>query len=238
MAECCLAVSISSPGRPLLVDWVRGAFGIGTPISRSQAGDPTAKPLVRCGEPLPGVDVRILDADGQELPEGWSGSIVVRGPSVMSGYLEGEELSRRAFTEDGWFITDDIGYMAGGEIVVAGRRKELIVYDGRNLWPQDLEHLVRMHGRFGPGDVVAFSVPGAEGAEEPVVLVQQGYRSGEDWGELANRIRGAVRDALGVRCKLELVPPGTLPRTSSGKPRRVDARAYYAETRGIPLQAS
>ena len=97
------------------------------------------------GEVLPGHELEIRDAEGTVLAERQVGRIMFRGPSVMTEYFGRSEETARVLSTDGWLDTGDLGYLVGGSLVVAGRSKDLILVNGRNVWPEDLELAVENH---------------------------------------------------------------------------------------------
>ena len=155
------------------------------------------------------------------------GRIFVKGPSVMPGYFGEPEASREVLWPDGWLDTGDLGYMLDGEIVVTGRAKDLIIVNGRNVWPQDIEWALEARRIVKSGDSAAFSVDSGEG-ERVVVAVLARVAGDEARTALARDVAGAVREAVVVDCDVVLVPPTMgLPMTSSGKLSRSRTRANY-----------
>ena len=122
--------------------------------------------------------------------------------------------------------TGDLGYRVDGALYLTGRAKDLLIINGRNIWPQDLENLAEQQPEVRPTDASAFSVPGSDGTEVAVLVVQcRETGSASAQAELADRLHEAISVEFGIRCLIELVPPHTLPRTSSGKlSRSVDAQ--------------
>ncbi|MBK6741404.1 MAG: fatty acyl-AMP ligase [Haliea sp.] len=116
--------------------------------------------FVNCGIPMPNFEVEIRD-DDRVLEDWQSGVIYLRGPSVMSGYFNLPEETSHALSEDGWLNTGDIGYLVDGVLTITGRKKDLIIIHGRNIWPQDLEHVAETQPEVRSGDAVAFSAPTA-----------------------------------------------------------------------------
>jgi fatty-acyl-CoA synthase len=232
MAECALAVSFAPLGQGLRVDRVDGdrLSHTGRAVALSAHGDGGEQhpaSYVDCGPVLPELEVEIRDAAGQELPDRQAGEIFVRGPSVMSGYFGDPEASRKVLTADGWLKTGDIGYRADGHLFLTGRRKDLIIVNGRNIWPQDLEYIAEQQPEVRPGDALAFAAPGEAGAEQTVLVVQCRESDPERRSDLIRRLRRQVYEALAVDCVIDLVPLHTLPRTSSGKLSRSWARLDY-----------
>jgi hypothetical protein len=161
------------------------------------------------------------------LAERQVGHIVFRGPSVMTEYFRRQEETARVLSADGWLDTGDMGYLVGDSIVVAGRSKDLIIVNGRNVWPEDLELAVENHiDGVRRGDVVAFSVDGGD-AERVVILVQS--RTSDPVLREAQRaaVASVILSAAGLNCSVVLVSHNALPRTSSGKMSRTKARDMY-----------
>jgi fatty-acyl-CoA synthase len=184
--------------------------------------------FVLCGRALPGHELEIRDESGRVLGEREVGRIMVRGPSLMREYFANPAETARVLSREGWLDTGDLGYLIGGSLVVTGRSKDLILVNGRNVWPQDLEWAVeRQVDGVRQGDVAAFSVDGAAGPEHVVLLVQ--CRTSDD--ALREALRRAVAEVVlataGLHCSVVLVPHNSLPRTSSGKLSRTRAREMY-----------
>jgi fatty-acyl-CoA synthase len=182
--------------------------------------------FVSCGQVMDGHHVQIRGESGFALGEGHVGRIFAQGPSVMPGYFLKTEETQQVL-RDGWLDTGDLGYWRDGELVVTGRAKDLIIVNGRNIWPQDIEWAVERLPRLRRGDACAFSVGGDE-REEVVVLVQGEPAEMADRDELTASVHQVVREQAGVDCRVVLIPrrPG-LPVTSSGKLSRARARANY-----------
>jgi fatty-acyl-CoA synthase len=167
------------------------------------------------------------------LPDRMSGSIYVRGPSVMAGYFNAPEETAAALSEDGWLNTGDVGYRVGGSLIVTGRKKDLIIINGRNIWPQDLEYLAEHQPEVRIGDALAFSVPNPDGDEICVLVVQCRESDPARRTDLIDRLNRLVHLELGIDVYVELVPLHTLPRTSSGKLSRSKARQNFIEAHDI-----
>jgi fatty-acyl-CoA synthase len=185
--------------------------------------------FVNCGVPLSTFEVEVRDASGKVVPERHIGVIHVRAPSVMSGYFNEPEITAQTLSPDGWLNTGDIGYQTAAGLMITGRKKDLIIINGRNIWPQDLEQIVEQQPEFRPGDALAFAVPGMDGTDTVVMVVQSREKDAELLAELNKRLQGLVLAEMGVDCRIELVPLHTLPRTSSGKLSRSKARLNYIE---------
>ncbi|MDC7809299.1 fatty acyl-AMP ligase [Sphingomonas koreensis] len=224
LAEATLAVSIMPPGEGIVVELVEetqlsgGAHGADRP-QRFRA-------IVNCGKPVKDMDVEIREEDGTPLPERAIGKVWCRGPSVMVGYFR-DQASTDACMHDGWLDTGDMGYMSDGYIYIVGRAKDMIIVNGRNHWPQDIEWAVEQLPGFKQGDIAAFAITTPGGEETPAVLVQCRTSDEAERIKLREEIRERVRTVTGMNCVIELIPPRTLPRTSSGKLSRAKARNLY-----------
>ncbi|UYN94491.1 MAG: fatty acyl-AMP ligase [Enhydrobacter sp.] len=230
MAEVCLAITFSPHGagvrtdtvdRPMLQEQQRA-------VPADAARDPErARRFVICGKVLPGHRLEVRDAAGRPLADREVGRIFVEGPSIMPGYFGEPEASREVLSDDGWLDTGDLGYLLNGEIVVTGRAKDLIIVNGRNVWPQDIEWAIEAHKVVKPGDSAAFSIDTA-GGERVVVAVLARVADDEGRAALRRDVAGAVREAVAVDCDVVLVPPTMgLPMTSSGKLSRSRTKANY-----------
>jgi fatty-acyl-CoA synthase len=230
MAECSLAVSFSPLSEGIKLDHVDARrLAENQKAVRVALNGSKVRTFVNCGPALPGYDAEVRDRDGNVLPERQVGTLYVKGPSVMSGYFGEEELTREVLSRDGWLNTGDLAYMDGSDIVVTGREKDMILINGRNIWPQDLEYLAESQPEVRSGDASAFSVPGADGIEQAVLVVECRVTDPEKRMDLVQRLKGMVSEELGIDCFIELVPRNTLPRTTSGKLSRSGARKDFLE---------
>jgi fatty-acyl-CoA synthase len=233
LAEATLAVSFGPLGRGIETDRV-GADEVGegdaVVFMPCEADTRRSRELVRCGHKLPDIEIEIRTEAGAVLPDGVVGRVVVRGPGVMEGYFNDPVQTRRALTSDGWLDTGDLGYLRLGALVIAGRAKDLIIINGRNVWPQDLEWAAERVPEVRPGDVAAFAVENDEaGTERAVLVVECRTNDPELRSSLAKAVGAAVREATAVDCEVVLVPPRTLPHTSSGKLSRVRAKQDFLQ---------
>ena len=226
MAEATLALSFTPEGEGARCDVIDTAI-----LEREHRAVPAregrSRAFVMCGRMLPGHEVEIRDENGAALAERCVGRIFVRGPSLMAGYFDAEEETASVLAPDGWLDTGDLGYLADGRLVITGRAKDLIIVNGRNLWPQDLEWSVEAElAAARSGDVAVFSIDG-ETEEEVVALVQ--CRAAEPTAReaLALDVANLLRGRHGIDARVVLVPPHSLPQTSSGKLSRSRARTMY-----------
>jgi fatty-acyl-CoA synthase len=227
MAEATLAVSFSPLGRDLVTDRI-------DPVALKEgearpSRDPGALELVGCGRALPGYEVAVRDDAGHPVGERAVGELFVRGPSVASGYV-GDEAATQVTFDGGWLRTGDLGYLAGGELYICGRKKDLIILHGRNYYPQDIESLVGAVDGVRDAQAAAFtsSAPGSV-VEDRLVVVAETARGLDQHDGIRKGIATQVQEGLGlVVHEVVLIRRGTLPKTSSGKVRRAETRARLA----------
>ena len=207
MAECSLAVSFAPLERGACSDWIDietlSHEGVAHPVAARDAGK--AKAFINCGVPLPGYEVEIRDEAGRALPERHCGRIFLRGPSLMSGYFANAEASREVLSADGWLDTGDLGYAVDGALHLTGRAKDLMIIKGRNIWPQDLEHLAEQQPEVRPTDSSAFSITDADDEEMAVLVVQTRETDPSKLALLADRLQEKIHAEFGIQCLIELV---------------------------------
>ena len=224
LAEATLAVSIMPPGEGIVVELVEETDLSGVPEDGKRPQRYRA--IVNCGKPARDMTIEIREEDGSVLPERAIGKVWCTGPSIMSGYFR-DEVSTAACMKDGWLDTGDMGYLSDGYVYIVGRAKDMIIVNGKNHWPQDIEWAVEQLPGFKPGDIAAFAITTPGGEETPAVLVQCRTTDDAERTRLRDAIAEKVRAITGMNCVIELVPPRTLPRTSSGKLSRAKARNLY-----------
>jgi len=224
LAEATLAVSIMPPGEGIRVELVEETQLSGK--SATEGRPQRYRAIVNCGKPVRDMKVEIREEDGTPLPEGAIGKVWCTGPSLMSGYFRDQEATD-ACMADGWLDTGDMGYLSDGYVFIVGRAKDMIIINGKNHWPQDIEWAVEQLPGFKAGDIAAFAITTPGGEETPAVLVQCRTSDDVERQRLRETIRERVKSVTGMNCVIELVPPRTLPRTSSGKLSRAKARNLY-----------
>ena len=224
LAEATLAVTIMPPGEGIRVELVEEERLSGCPRDLSRPARYRA--IVNCGKPVRDMVVEIRGERGLGLADHHIGKVWCKGPSVMHSYFRDPE-STDACLVDGWLDTGDMGYMADGYLFIVGRAKDMIIINGKNHWPQDIEWAVEQLPGFHQGDIAAFSVQSDNGEEVPAVLVHCRVSDPLERKKLHDQIKDKVRSITGMNCVVELVPPRTLPRTSSGKLSRAKARNLY-----------
>jgi fatty-acyl-CoA synthase len=224
LAEATLAVTIMPPGEGIRVELVEEERLSGTPRDLSRPARYRA--IVNCGKPVRDMEVVIRGENGASLSDHKIGKVWCRGTSVMHSYFRDPEATEACLV-DGWLDTGDMGYMADGYLFIVGRAKDMIIINGKNHWPQDIEWAVEQLPGFNHGDIAAFSVEMDNGEEAPAVLVHCRVSDPVKRIELRDLIRDKVRSITGMNCVVELVPPKSLPRTSSGKLSRAKAKKLY-----------
>ena len=184
--------------------------------------------LPSCGVPLPGHQIRIAGADGQELPDRHEGHVQFQGPSATSGYLRRPDRNAEMFKGD-WLDSGDLGFMADGELFVTGRAKDMIVRAGRNIFPAELENAIGELEGIQRGNVAVFGAPDPDTeTERLVILAESRHRDEARQETIKSEIAGLSADLVGTPPDdIVLVPPRSVPKTSSGKIRRQAARTLY-----------
>lgn len=224
LAEATLAVTIMPPGEGIRVELVEEERLSGAPRDLSRPARYRA--IVNCGKAIRGMEVAILGEKGEHLADHRIGKVWCRGTSVMHSYFRDPE-STAACLVDGWLDTGDMGYLVNGYLFIVGRAKDMIIINGKNHWPQDIEWAVEQMPGFNHGDIAAFALETENGEETAAVLVHCRVSDEDKRVELREQIRDKVRSVTGMNCVVELVPPRTLPRTSSGKLSRAKAKKLY-----------
>jgi len=241
MAECSLAISFAGLGCALEFDCVDVDYLArdrkAVPIDSVNGGEEESRVrrFVKCGIPLPQYEIAVRDSQGRDLPDRHCGTLFVRGPSVMSGYFGDPEKTDAVLSSEGWLNTGDLAYRISGEIVITGREKDLIIINGRNIWPQDLEYLAQAQPEVRSGDAAAFSISGPDGGEKAVIMIECRESDTAKRAEIIERLRTIFLEELGLDCLICLVPRSTLPRTTSGKLSRFQARQRFLEQFGKEL---
>lgn len=193
-------------------------------------GDQTLR-LLSAGKPIQNTKVRILSEQRTDLPERHVGEIAIQSDCMLTEYFRRPDLTKEAFF-DGWYLTGDLGYLADGELYVTGRKKDLIIVGGKNIYPQDLEYLASQVAGVHPGRVAAFGIPNPETGTEDVVLVAEADEEitsdATARQRLAEAIRAKVtRDSDVALRYVSVVERGWLIKTSSGKVARAANRDKY-----------
>lgn len=227
MAENVFAVTQSRAGEYRVLGVNRRLFREEHRVETDESEGALA--FVSNGTPVEGTEVSVIDERGRAIPEGCVGELAIRGEYIFSGYFRREDLTREALTADGWYKTGDLGFVREGEVYVTGRKKDLIIVQGRNFYPADVERVVASVEGVTPGRVVVFGMPNEKtGTEGLIVLAESEAFEGEHARRLALRIRNAVAQELDCTPQdVRVVPPRWLVKSTAGKLARADNRSKY-----------
>ncbi len=235
LAECSVGLAFPPPRRGLVIDEVqRDVFtktGQAEPAGEGRGEDKLkALRFVNCGRPLSGHQIRIVDAAGRELPERREGRLQFQGPSTTSGYFRNAPETEALFDGE-WLNSGDLAYIAGGDVHITGRTKDIIIRAGRNIYPAEFEDAVGDMEGLQKGNVAVFGSADPEtGTERLVVMAETRKRKPEDMEQLRSRISEMAVDLIGAPPDdVVLAPPRTVLKTSSGKIRRTACRDLYEQ---------
>ena len=233
MAENVFAVTQGGIESSVVVDTIDRRALLEDQIAVPAKGGNEVIKMLSAGQPIEGTSVRVLDADGVDLPDRHVGEIALKGDCLLSGYYNRDDLTQKAFV-DGWYITGDLGYLAGGELFVTGRMKELIIVGGKNVFPQDIEELAMEVEGVHPGRVVAFGLFNEDiGTEEIGVIAEVDVPEDGARLKIAREIRDHISRGSDVTARYVLtVNRGWLLKTSSGKIARGANRDKYLKESG------
>jgi fatty-acyl-CoA synthase len=240
MAEVALAATFPVPGALPRVDLIDrdslACRGTARPVLSSDRTTGAALPLVSVGRALAGYEIKVVDESGAQVPERTRGEILVRGPSLATGYVGDAEATQQAF-RDGWLWTGDLGYVAEGDLFVCGRRKDVIIRGGAKYHAEHLEAVVGRVQGVRAGSVAALGVFNRQsGTEDLVIALETHLPAGSVIRKLEADVARAVHAECGVRPdRIVSVAPRTLPKTSSGKIARSACRRMLIEQMyGVP----
>jgi len=230
LAESTLAVTFSHTGHGFQSLRVDAGTLIDKKIAvRLQADGRKYNEFVNCGRPLPGHTVKIAGDTGQELPDLRVGSVLVHGPSIMTGYFNSPEDTEKGLRPGNWLDTGDLGFLFEGNLYITGRRTDVIIVNGRNIRAQDVEELAEQQPEVRAREASAFSIIDDNDITSIVLVIECRLTSTADRQSLTSRMQRLVYMAFGVNSLVELVSPHTLPRTSSGKLSRFAARKGFIQ---------
>jgi len=229
LAESSVGLAFPPVGRAPVIDRVqRAALARDGDAAPAAKDDATALEFVACGRPLPGHEIRIVDETGRELPDRRQGRLELKGPSVTTGYFRNEEKTRALFNGS-WLDSGDIAYIADGDVYLTGRIKDMIIRAGRNIYPHELEEAIGNIPGVRKGCVAAFaSRDERTGTERLVVVAETRLTAGSEQERLREAIAHSSLAILEMPPDdIVIMPPRTVPKTSSGKIRRSAARTLY-----------
>jgi fatty-acyl-CoA synthase len=230
LAEATLAVSVPKLGTGYKVDRIERALfeSEGRAVSAASDAAPALE-FVNAGKPVPSVEVRIVDAEGRNLGERKEGRLWFRGPSATSGYYRNPVATRELLRDGDWIDSGDLAYWGEGEIYITGRAKDVIIKAGRNLYPHEVEEIAGRIAGVRTGCVVAFGAPDERTGTERLVVAAE-LRDLAAAKRIEGEIARTVDEAMGMPPDVVvLLPPQSIPKTSSGKLRRSETRRLFLE---------
>jgi acyl-CoA synthetase (AMP-forming)/AMP-acid ligase II len=221
MAENVFGVTQSRlDGEPLVVDVDREAFMMER-VAKDPGDDRPSLKMMSSGQPLENVKIQILDQNGRELPDNFIGEVALQSNCMLTGYFNRPDLAEIAF-RDGWYLTGDYGFVRNGELFVSGRKKDMIIVGGKNVYPQDLESLSYEVPGVHAGRSVAFGMFDEEqGTEEVVIIAEVDSEDETEQQKIADALRTHItkNSAIALR-HVKVVGPKWILKTSSGKTAR------------------
>ncbi len=233
LAECSVGLAFPPLGRGPVIDRIdRDRLSREGIAERAKVDGHNPIELVACGQPLPGHEIRVVDEATREVGERREGRLEFRGPSTTSGYYQNDTKTRELF-HDGWLDSGDRAYIAGGDVYITGRVKDIIIRAGRHLYPQEIEEAVANIPGIRKGGVAVFSIADERsGTERVIVLAETREEDTARRGVLQKQVHELVTEIAGTPPdEIVLAPPQTVPKTSSGKIRRSAAKEIYTSGR-------
>jgi fatty-acyl-CoA synthase len=228
MAENVFGVTQGGVDGPVTVDEIdREAMQVERVARPAHSERPSIK-MLSAGRPIPNTECKVVDDKGQSLPERTIGEIALRSDCMLTGYYHRPDATAKAFI-DGWYLTGDYGYMVGGEVYVAGRKKDMIIVGGKNIYPLDLELLAMEVPGVHAGRVSAFGVYNDEaGTEDVVIVAEVDTTDPEEREQIARGIEAAVNRGSAIKLRdCYIVNPPWIVKTSSGKTARLANKEKY-----------
>ena len=240
MAENVFGVTQSPLGNEPVIDEIdREAFMTERVAKKPLDGRPSMK-VMSSGRPLENVKLRILDENGKDVPARVVGEVALKSDCMLTGYYNREDVTAKAFA-DGWYLTGDYGYIANGDVFVSGRKKDMIIVGGKNVYPQDLEALTYEVSGVHGGRSVAFGIyDEAQGTEDVVIIAEVDSEDPSEQQKIADAIRQHVtkNSAIALRY-VKVVDPKWIVKTSSGKTARsANKEKFMKELQGSRDEAT
>lgn len=228
MAENVFAVTQDGIQKSVTIDKINRSSLSVDKYAQPQNSTENSLYMLSAGTPIRNTNIKILDPERETLPERFVGEIAIFSDCMLSEYYKRNDLTEKAFHE-GWFLTGDLGYIADNELYITGRKKDLIIVGGKNIFPQDIERIAGEIPGIHPGRVSAFGVLNPKTGTEDVILVAE-IDEGDDnkLDYIADQIRIKITQATDVSLRyVKLVNRGWLLKTSSGKVARSANREKY-----------
>ena len=236
LAEATLAVTVPPLDRGPRIDVIDREIFSAQGRAVPAPANPATIAFVSSGKAVPNHEIRVVDDNGGEISDRTEGFLWFRGPSATSGYYDNPAATEKLFPlgptgddEFAWVNTGDRGYCAEGEIFVTGRVKDIIIKGGRNLYPHEVEELAGRVAGIRKGCIVAFGLKDSgSGTEKLVIVAESRENDSSRQAAISAAITQEVSQGLGLPPdRVELIPPGSIPKTSSGKLRREETRELY-----------
>lgn len=229
MAENVLAISFTTPENELKVIHVdKEEMSANSKVVLNKDG----LAFVSCGKPLPGVELKVLDEEDRELGENAIGQIVIKSKSTTSGYYKRDDVNKNLFYQ-GYLRTGDLGFLHEGEVYIVGRSKDLIIINGLNLCPEEIEKQILEVKEVRPGRLAAFAVPNKDESSEEIQVVVElkgNNFSSERREKIREKIAQVASELIAIKShQISIVPAGTIQKTTSGKIKRSAMRNMYLE---------
>lgn len=219
MAENVFAATQNDLGKLPYVEEIDRESFVADKVARPAFDGRPAIQMMSCGQPIPNTAIRVVDSKGHDVPERHVGEIVLKSNCMLTGYYNRADITKKAFLPGGWYMSGDYGYMVNGEVFVAGRKKDMIIVGGKNVYPQDLEALACEVPGVHPGRTVAFGLfDESQGTEEVVIIAEVDSEDEAEHERVADEIRKHVTRNSAIAARyVRVVGPKWVLKTSSGK---------------------
>lgn len=219
MAENVFAATQNDLSKLPYVEEIDRESFVADKVARPAFDGRPAIQMMSCGQPIPNTAIRVVDSKGHDVPERHVGEIVLKSNCMLTGYYNRADITKKAFLPGGWYMSGDYGYMVNGEVFVAGRKKDMIIVGGKNVYPQDLEALACEVPGVHPGRTVAFGLfDESQGTEEVVIIAEVDSEDEAEHERVADEIRKHVTKNSAIAARyVRVVGPKWVLKTSSGK---------------------
>lgn len=219
MAENVFAATQNDLSKLPYVEEIDRESFVADKVARPAFDGRPAIQMMSCGQPIPNTAIRVVDSKGHDVPERHVGEIVLKSNCMLTGYYNRADITKKAFLPGGWYMSGDYGYMVNGEVFVAGRKKDMIIVGGKNVYPQDLEALACEVPGVHPGRTVAFGLfDESQGTEEVVIIAEVDSEDEAEHERVADEIRKHVTRNSAIAARyVRVVGPKWVLKTSSGK---------------------
>ncbi|MCE7905169.1 MAG: fatty acyl-AMP ligase [Anaerolineae bacterium CFX3] len=219
MAENVFAATQNDLSKLPYVEEIDRESFIADKVARPAFDGRPAIQMMSCGQPIPNTAIRVVDSKGHDVPERHVGEIVLKSNCMLTGYYNRADITKKAFLPGGWYMSGDYGYMVNGEVFVAGRKKDMLIVGGKNVYPQDLEALACEVPGVHPGRTVAFGLfDESQGTEEVVIIAEVDSEDEAEHERVADEIRKHVTKNSAIAARyVRVVGPKWVLKTSSGK---------------------